>query len=92
MSKPNADYELIFNLIKEGLTMNQIHVRTGVSMSYLDKNYSAYYRTEKLNKLGHKDEPYYKTEKEMLEDKVYTYESLSTSEKEIYDNLNKGEI
>jgi len=87
MSKPNADYELIFNLIKEGLTMNQIHVKIGVSMSYLDKNYSAYYKTERLNKLGHKDEPYYKTEDEMLNDKVYTYESLSPSEKQIYDEM-----
>jgi len=87
MSKPNADYELIFNLIKEGLTMNEIHVKIGVSMSYLDKNYSAYYKTERLNKLGHKDEPYYKTEDEMLNDKVYTYESLSPSEKQIYDEM-----
>jgi predicted transcriptional regulator len=87
MSKPNADYELIFNLIKEGLTMNEIHVKIGVSMSYLDKNYSAYYKTERLNKLGHKDEPYYKTEDEMLKDKVYTYESLSPSEKQIYDEM-----
>ena len=67
--------------------MNQIHVRIGVSMSYLDKNYSAYYKTERLNKLGHKDEPYYKTEDEMLNDKVYTYESLSPSEKQIYDEM-----
>jgi hypothetical protein len=86
MSKPNADYELIFNLVKEGLTMNEIHVRTGISVSYIDKNYSAYYKKEKLHKLGHKDEPYYKTEEEMLKEPVYTYESLSDSEKEIYDN------
>ena len=36
-------------------------------------------------KLGHKDEPYYKTEKEMLTDPVYNYESLSISEKQLYD-------
>jgi len=34
--------------------------------------------------LGHKDEPYYKTEKEMLEDKIYNFASLSESEKKIY--------
>lgn len=36
-------------------------------------------------KLGHKDEPYYKTEAEMLKEPEYTYESLSPSEKKIYD-------
>ena len=36
-------------------------------------------------KLGHKDEPYYKTEKEMLKEPNYTYDSLSPSEKKIYD-------
>tara|TARA_R100000734_G_C3204360_1_gene21975 strand:+ start:207 stop:449 length:243 start_codon:yes stop_codon:yes gene_type:complete len=34
--------------------------------------------------MGHKNEPYYKTEKEMLEDKIYNYESLSEDEKKIY--------
>jgi len=37
--------------------------------------------------LGHKDEPYYKTEKEMLEDKIYNFASLSESEKGIYKQL-----
>ena len=36
-------------------------------------------------KLGHKDEPYYKTEQEMLKEPEYTYDSLSASEKKIYD-------
>ena len=34
--------------------------------------------------LGHKDEPYYKSEKEMLEDKIYNFASLSETEKKIY--------
>lgn len=38
-----------------------------------------------VKRLGHKDEPYYKTEKEMLDEPNYTYESLSKSEKKIYD-------
>ncbi len=38
-------------------------------------------------RLGNKTVPYYLTEEEMLEDKEYTYESLSISEKEIYNNL-----
>ena len=37
--------------------------------------------------LGHKDEPYYKTEKEMLEDKIYNFASLSETEKGIYKQL-----
>lgn len=41
--------------------------------------------------LGHKDEPYYKTEKEMLQDKIYNYASLSETEKGIYKQLNNHE-
>ena len=37
--------------------------------------------------LGHKDEPYYKTEKEMLEDKIYNFASLSETEKGIYKQI-----
>jgi len=37
--------------------------------------------------LGHKDEPYYKNEKEMLEDKIYNFASLSETEKGIYKQL-----
>jgi len=40
------------------------------------------------NRLGHKQEPYYKTEGEMLFDTEYTYESLSKEEKELF-NKNK---
>ena len=42
-----------------------------------------------ISRLGSKQEPYYKTEAEMLEDKKYTYESLSPAEKKIY-NENKS--
>mgnify|MGYP003660036079 CR=1 FL=1 len=42
-----------------------------------------------ISRLGSKQEPYYKTEAEMLEDKEYTYESLSPAEKKIY-NENKS--
>ena len=37
-----------------------------------------------IPRLGHKDEPYYKTEEEMLKKPEYTYDSLSPSEKKIY--------
>jgi len=42
-----------------------------------------------VKKLGSKTQPYYETEKEMLKVKVYDYESLSKSEKEIYDKDKK---
>ena len=41
--------------------------------------------------LGNKDEPYYKTEKEMLEDKIYNFASLSETEKGIYIKLKNNE-
>ena len=41
--------------------------------------------------MGHKDEPYYKTEKEMLEDKIYNFASLSETEKGIYKKLKNHE-
>ena len=40
--------------------------------------------------MGHKDEPYYVTELEMLQIKKYNYESLSEDEKIIY-NKNKNQ-
>ncbi len=39
-----------------------------------------------VKKMGSKTQPYYETEEEMLKVKVYDYESLSESEKKIYDN------
>ncbi len=41
--------------------------------------------------MGYKDEPYYKTEKEMLEDKIYNFASLSETEKGIYKKLKDDE-
>jgi hypothetical protein len=40
--------------------------------------------------LGHKSIPYYRTEDEMLDEPVYTYESLSESEKKIYNESRKN--
>ena len=40
--------------------------------------------------LGHKDEPYYNTEAEMLSCAIYKYETLSKDEKIIY-NKNKNQ-
>ncbi len=43
------------------------------------------------SRLGSKQEPYVKTEEEMLSDKKYTYKSLSISEKSIYNKLKTKE-
>ena len=45
----------------------------------------------KVKRLGHKSEPYYETEEEMLSEKKYTYASLSISEKSIYNKLKTKE-
>ncbi len=47
------------------------------------------YITTREKRLGSKNEAYYKTEKEMLANKLYDYASLSSAEKEIYNNLKK---
>jgi len=52
-----------------------------------ETNKTWYYESN-VKKLGYKNEPYYKTEKEMLENKKYTFDSLSITEKQIY-NQNK---
>jgi len=87
MSMPNVNYEEIHALLKEGLSIEEIHARTGVSIPYLTKNYSCFFKKPTVLRLGHKNEPYYKSEDEMLQEKVYTYKSLSPSEKAIYDEM-----
>ena len=62
--------------------MKYKEVKIGNSKSYRRK-----VRLRYAPALGHKDEPYYKTEKEMLEDKIYNFASLSESEKGIYKQL-----
>tara|TARA_R110002153_G_scaffold50280_3_gene141517 strand:+ start:113 stop:298 length:186 start_codon:yes stop_codon:yes gene_type:complete len=45
-----------------------------------------------VKKLGNKQEPYHKKESEMLFDTEYTYESLSESEKLIYNKPKQKKI
>ena len=47
-----------------------------------------------ISALGNKDESYYESEQQMLEPLVYTYDSLSNSEKKIYDKprINKQNL
>ena len=51
-----------------------------------------WYYTSNIKKLGSKQEPYYKTELEMLVIKKYTYDSLSESEKLIYNQNKEDEM
>jgi hypothetical protein len=91
MSKTNGNELEVIRLLGKGYSLNDIHQVTGISLGYLNKNFASYIRQKNWKKLGHKSEAYYATEDEMLHDPVYTYNDLSTSEKEIYDKLDKGE-
>ena len=87
MSLANPQTRRILEMIADGHSLQKIHEETGVTIGYLNRNFAHYYKKKKQKPLGHKDEPYYDSEEEMLKDKVYTYESLSDSEKAIYDKL-----
>ena len=60
-------------------------------MQYNNRWYYVSFNTVKngIGCLGHKDEPYYNTEAEMLSCAIYKYETLSKDEKIIY-NKNKN--
>ena len=87
MSLDNEYSETIMCMILEGCTKIKIHEVTGVSISYLNRNYDVYFRPKWQKPMGHKDGPYYDSEEEMFKESVYTYESLSDSEKAIYDEM-----
>ena len=55
-------------------------------MQYNDRWYYVSFNKVKnsIGCLGHKDEPYYNTEAEMLSCAIYNYETLSKDEKIIY--------
>lgn len=92
MSKTNGNEEEILRMINKGHTIDDIHQITGISPAYLAKNFGSFLEKRNWKILGHKSEAYYKSEDQMLYPPVYTYKDLSPSEKEIYDNLNKGEL
>lgn len=56
---------------------------------YTQKNLPEVYAT--FRALGNKSEPYYKTEWEMMYENHYSYNSLSPSEKKIYDESRKNQ-
>lgn len=68
-----------------GLTLEEVHNLTGVSKAYIKRNFSVHFPDEPVKILGSKTETYY-TEEELLKEITYSYEDLSDSEKEIYNN------
>lgn len=77
--------EMIKNMIYRGVTLQNIHERTGRTIKFLQKNFGNFIKHKpKREILGHKDEPYY-SEKELLNlDHHYDYDSLSDDEKKIF--------
>jgi hypothetical protein len=90
MSKLKYNEDAIRKMLAQGRRVEEVSLALDVPEVYI-KRYFNHLRVDGWQKpLGFKEEPYYETEEEMLKDPVYTYESLSDSEKEIYDNI-KGE-
>lgn len=87
MSSASPQTQRIYEMIADGYSIQKIHEETGVSFSYLTRNFEHFFKKKKQKPMGHKNVPYYRTEEEMLRKPVYTYESLSDSEKAIYDEL-----
>lgn len=87
MSSVTIDVNKIHDLIRKKYTIDRISQLTGYSITYLTRNFSCFYDKERESVFGYKDVAYYETEAEMLKEPVYTYESLSDSEKQIYDEL-----
>jgi hypothetical protein len=87
MSLANEHSETIMNMFIEGHSLEVIHQKTGVTLAYLKRNFATYCRPRWQKPLGHKDGPYYESEDEMFKEPVYTYKTLSKSEKAIYDDM-----
>lgn len=86
----NATEHELHELIRQGLDLPEIKKRTNVSMSYLLRSFTTYIKensaTNNISRIGNKDEPYFSDESKMKIPE-YIYESLSESEKVIYDEL-----
>lgn len=87
MSGVNIDVQSIHDFIEKQYTIERISQLTGHSITYLTRNFGCFYNKLIVRALGHKDCTYIETEEEMLKIPVYDYESLSDSEKTIYDEL-----
>jgi hypothetical protein len=86
---------LIRQLTIEGKSVQYIADTIGVNVHALNRKYlsslSANLETHRVE-MGHKDEPYYRTEKEMLNEVKYDYNTLSYEEKQIYNWREKAGI
>ena len=82
------EVEIIVAMLKNGHSFSEIEQKTGKTIAILHKNFYNFLNYG-LNsvKLGHKSEPYYESEEEMMADRVYTYDSLSEEEKKIFHDL-----
>lgn len=90
MSKLKYDEDAICKMLSQGRRVEEVSLALDVPEVYI-RRYFNHLRIDGWQKpLGSKEEPYYESEEEMLKEAIYTYESLSDSEKEIYDKI-KGE-
>ena len=78
---------LIRQLTIEGKSVQYIADTIGVNVHALNRKYlSSLSANVEMHRaeMGHKDEPYYRTEEEMLNEVKYDYNTLSDEEKQIY--------
>jgi hypothetical protein len=78
---------IIRQLTVEGKSVEYIAKHIGVGTHALSRKYlSSLTANVELHRveIGHKDEPYYLTEEEMLNEVKYDYNTLSDEEKQIY--------
>ena len=79
----------IKELCAQGKTLQEISQITGVIEHVVQRNLKKAILNHTGNiELGHKDEPYYKTEEEMLNE--INFNNLSDDEKEIYNEREKA--
>jgi len=80
----------LLKYILDGWSIEEIHSKTGIPISYIKRNFKKYFPPEPDYILGSRQETYF-TEEDLLTPSVYAYHTLSDSEKEIYNNLS-GEV
>ena len=86
---------LIRQLTVEGRSVDYIAKQIGVGTHALSRKYlSSLTANVELHRveIGHKDEPYYLTEEEMLNEVKYDYNTLSDEEKQIYNERQEAGI
>lgn len=74
---------------KNGMVINEICKKHACHVDSIYPYFKKFMAAEAtriiLTVSGHKSEPYYKSEEEMLADRVYTYENLSDKERWFYE-------